>query len=321
MKAVLIHNTGTPDVMHVEEVPQRRLEEGEVLVKVRLVGINFLDVKQRKGEFPVPSFPHMLGIEGVGVVEESRSHNLEPGQRVGFITPHSAYAEKIVLNDSNVIKIPNDLEDETVAASLVQGLTAEYLVKDSYVLKKGDRCLIHAAAGGVGVFLTQMAKKCGAYVIGTVSNEEKAQLAKKCGADETILYTQKNFAEEVNRLTDHQGVHVVYDAVGKSTFYQNFDCMGVRGHLVSYGQASGPIDPLDLNRLRRKSLTVTCPSLFDYIASHESFQKLADQLFDSLSKDKIDVIIDQKFTLEEVVKAHSLLEGRKTKGKVLLAIE
>ena len=320
MKAIRVHEAGGPEVLRFEEVPTPELGPDEVRVKTEAIGVNFIDVYFREGLYP-GTFPLTPGFEAAGEVLAVGSEvtEFQVGDRVAHSKVMGSYAEQISAPASQLIEMPPDLDFETAAATLLQGMTAHYLSHSTYPLAAGETALIHAAAGGVGLLLVQIAKMLGAQVIGTVSSQEKADLAREAGADEVILYTETDFEAEVDRLTDSQGVEVVYESVGKTTFDQSLNCLKQRGYLVLYGQSSGPVPPVDPQILNAKgSLFLTRPSLFHYISTREALLARAGPLLTWVTEGKLKVRIGERFALSEASEAHRRLEGRKTMGKVLL---
>ena len=320
MRAIRMHEYGSPEVLRYEEVALPEPGVGEARVKLDAVGVNYIDIYQRRGQYPDP-LPVIPGREAAGVVDAVGPgvSDLTPGVRVVYAMHVGAYAEYAVVPVRRLVPIPDALEAPVVAAVMLQGLTAHYLTHSTYPLQPGDRALIHAAAGGVGLLLVQMAKQRGAWVIGTVSTEQKADLARQAGADEVILYTQADFETETKRLTNGQGVHVVYDSVGQTTFDKSLNCLRPRGYLVLYGQSSGPVPSLDPQVLSAKgSLYLTRPSLTHYTLDRAELLKRASDLFHWIMAGTLTVRIDTTFPLAEASLAHRYLEERKTKGKVLL---
>jgi NADPH:quinone reductase len=320
MKAVRIHEFGGPEVMQYEEVPTPTPGAGQVLVKLAASGLNFIDVYQRTGLYP-NDLPYGLGLEGSGTVAAvgAEVSGLGEGDPVAYTGVPGSYAEYVLAPATSLVRMPDGLDVQVGAAAMLQGMTAHYLAYTTYPLKAGDTCLIHAAAGGVGLILVQMAKQCGARVIGTVSTEEKAALAREAGADEMILYTQQDFETEVKRLTDGKGVQVIYDSVAKDTFDKGLNCLAPLGYMVLYGQSSGPIPPFDPAILNAKgSLFLTRPSLFHYIADRASLEKRAGDVLGWIASGALKLRMEHTFALSDVAEAHRSLEGRKTTGKVLL---
>jgi NADPH:quinone reductase len=320
MKAVRIHQTGGPEVLSYEEAPIGDPAGKEVLIAVEAAGVNYIDTYQRRGLYKV-SLPFTLGMEAAGRIEKvgNEVEDLQPGDRVSFAMHSGAYAEKVVVPAWKVVTLPPSVDCVTGAAVMLQGLTAHYLVTSSFPIRKGQTALVHAAAGGVGLLLVQMAKLRGARVIATVSTTEKEALARRMGADEVIIYTQRDFLPQVQSLTEGKGVDVVYESVGRDTFDRSLDCLKRRGYLVLFGQASGPVPPLDPQVLNAKgSLFLTRPSLGDYVATREELLFRVSELFDWLSNGSLQVHIGETYSLREAAKAHRELEGRRTTGKVLL---
>jgi NADPH2:quinone reductase len=287
---------------------------------VAAAGLNFIDVYHRTGLYPSP-LPFTPGLEGAGVVAGVGPDvsAFREGDRVAWTQAPGSYAESLVVPEGQAVAIPPGVETRDAAAVMLQGLTAHYLCSSTYPVEPGDTCLVHAAAGGVGLLLVQMAKERGARVFGTVSTEEKAALARGAGADEVILYTQEDFLEAVRRLTDGQGVNVVYDGVGKATAEKSLDCLAPRGMMVFFGNASGPVGPIDPLVLSRKgSLFLTRPVLFHYIPDRASLEDRSADVLTAVATGRLNVRIGQTYALSDAAEAHRALEGRKTTGKVLL---
>ncbi|MCB0194117.1 MAG: quinone oxidoreductase [Anaerolineae bacterium] len=320
MKAITVHQTGGPEVMTYEDVPTPEPGKGQVLVKLAAAGVNFIDVYHRTGLYPKP-LPFSPGVEGAGIVEAVGDgvDSVKVGDHVAYTGAPNSYAEYVVVPAGQLVPVHDGVNLTTAAAIMLQGMTAHYLLKSTYPLKAGETTLIHAAAGGVGLLLVQIAKKIGATVIGTVSTAEKEALARKAGADHIIRYTEADFEEETMRLTNDEGVDVVYDSVGKTTFEKSLNVLKMRGMLALFGQSSGKVPPVDLGILNSKgSLYVTRPSLFHYIAKRHELLWRSGELFDWLAADELDVRIDRELPLAEAAEAHRLLEGRHTAGKLLL---
>ncbi len=320
MKAIRIHNSGGPEALTYEEVPTPQPGPGEARVKLAASGVNFVDVYQRKGLYPI-NLPFIGGQEGSGVVDAVGEGvtEVKPGDKVAYTSVQAAYAEYAIVPVARLIPVPDGVSLEDAAAAMLQGLTAHYLATSTYPLQPGETALVHAAGGGVGQLLTQIAKKRGARVFGTVSTEEKAELARASGADEVIYYTREDFAAATRRLTDGKGVHVVYDSVGHDTFDKSLDSLRLRGYLVLYGQSSGPVAPVNPQILNAKgSLFLTRPTLVNYIATREELLQRTNELFSWIKEGAVRVRIDKTFPLSEAAEAHRYLEGRHTKGKVLL---
>lgn len=323
MRAILVKHPGGNEVLELENYQQPEIKSNEVLVEIKAVGINYIDIYIRTGLYKAVSYPYIPGKEGSGVVKAVGADvkDLKQGSRVAFASSGSGtYAEYVAIPADEVVVIPDAISFETAAACMLQGLTAYYLSHLTYPLSAKHTALIHAGAGGVGTLLIQMAKNLGAVVITTVSTEDKANIAKEAGADHIIIYTQESFKDRVKEITKAKGVNVVYDAVGKTTFDDSLDVLGTRGMLVSYGQASGPVPPLDLTRLSGKSLFLTRPKLWDYTQNKLELTHLSNQLFELILKEKVKITIGQRYPLSEARNAHADLEGRKTIGKSLLLI-
>lgn len=320
MKAIRVHAFGGPDALQYEEAALPQPGPGEVRVRLAAAGVNFMDVYQRSGAYQNP-LPLKIGSEGAGVVDAlgEQVTDLRPGDRVAWATAPGSYAEYVIAPASHLVPVPEGVTLELAAATMLQGMTAHYLASSAYPLQPGEIALVHAAAGGTGQLLTQIAKLRGARVIATVSTEEKAAIARSHGADHVILYTQENFETETKRLTDGKGVHVVYDSVGKTTFEQSLNSLRTRGYMVLFGQSSGKVAPVDPQILNAKgSLFLTRPTLFNYIATREELVQRSGELFAWIAAGKLRVSIDRTFPLAQVADAHRYLEGRHTKGKLLL---
>jgi NADPH2:quinone reductase len=320
MKAIRVHKYGAPDVLTLEEIAVPEPKAGEARVKIEAIGVNFIDIYQRTGLYPLQT-PFTLGMEGAGVVDVVGDGvtEVKKGNRVAYAMILGSYAEYAIVPAWKLAPVPANVDSKSAAALMLQGMTAHYLTHGTYVLKQGETTLIHAAAGGVGLLLIQIAKMLGARVIGTVSTEAKAQLAKQAGADEVILYTQTDFLAEVKKLTSGEGVHVVYDSVGATTFEKSLDCLRPRGYLALFGQSSGPVPPLDPGKLAAKgSLFLTRPTLAHYALDRAELLKRTEDLFNWVASGTLKLHIDKVFPLGEAAEAHRQLEGRKTTGKVLL---
>lgn len=320
MKAVRIRRFGDPDVLVYEDVDVPEPGEGQARVKLASIGINYIDIYQRTGQYPL-ELPQTLGMEAAGTVEAVGPGvtDLTPGDRVAYSMQLGAYAEQAIVQAEKLVPVPEPVDINVAASIMLPGMTAHYLSHSTYPLQQGDTALVHAAAGGVGLLLVQMAKRRGARVIGTVSTEEKAELVKNAGADEVILYTQTDFESETKRLTDGQGVNVVYDSVGKTTFEKSLNCLRPRGYLVLYGQSSGAVDAFDPQILNAKgSLFLTRPSLGHYALNREELLERSNDLFSWIQANQLNVRIDQTFSLCDAAEAHRYMEARKSKGKVLL---
>ena len=321
MKAIQIQQHGGPEVLQVVDVESREPDSNEVSVRIAAAGVNFIEIYQRTGLYPV-NLPFILGQEGAGIVEKVGTNvkDFRPGDRVAYASvPGGSYATSNCVAASRLVTVPEAISLKHAAAVMLQGMTAHYLARTTFPLQEGHVCVIQAVAGGVGLLLTQIAKMQGATVIGTTSSERKAELARACGADHIILYTSENVAERVRQLTDGRGADVVYDSVGKDTFQGSIDSLKWRGMLVSFGQSSGAVPPLDPLVLSRKgSLFLTRPTLAHYIADRDELELRAHDIFTWMMEGKLKVRIDSEFVLEHAADAHRALESRKTAGKVLL---
>jgi NADPH:quinone reductase len=320
MRAIRAHQYGGPEVMKLDELPTPKPGPGQALVRIEAAGVNFIDVYQRSGLYK-GELPLRLGLEAGGVVEEVGAgvSTVRVGDRVAWTAIPGSYATHNVVPADRLVTLPAGLDARSGAAAMLQGMTAHYLSHDSYRLKPGDTCLVHAAAGGVGLLLCQMAKRAGARVIGTVSTEEKAKLAREAGADEVILYTRQDFEAEAKRLTGGKGLQVVYDSVAKDTFDKGLNCLAPRGSMILYGQSSGPIGSLDPQILNIKgSLFLQRPSLNHHILTRDELVKRAGEVLGWIQKGELKLRIGATFPLAEAAEAHRQLEGRKTTGKVLL---
>jgi NADPH:quinone reductase len=320
MKAIRMHHTGGPEVMELEEVPVRPAKATEAVVKVSVAGVNAIDGYFRDGRFRTP-LPFIPGQEGTGVVTAvgEQAKLVKVGDRVAWSGVLGSYAEFVVSPEELLVPVPAAISDEQAAAAMVHGLTAHYLVNDAHKLKAGETALVHAAAGGVGLLLVQMARTIGARVIGTVSSEEKATLAREAGADEVIVFTRQDFESEVKRLTGGKGVEVVYDGVGKATFEKNLNVMRLRGMLVLYGMSSGSVLPVDPSRLLEKgSLYMARTTLAHFTATREELLARTSALFGMIAEGKLKVRIAKTYPLKEAPQAHRDMEARKMVGKLLL---
>lgn len=320
MQAIRVHEYGGPETLQWEEVPTPEPGAGQVRVRLEAVGVNFIDVYHRTGAYP-GELPITPGREGAGVVDAVGDgvEDAREGDRVAFAMTPGTYAQYVLVQAGMLAPVPDGVSSELAAAVMLQGMTAHYLVTDTFDLQEGQTCLVHAAAGGVGHLLVQLAKLRGAQVIGTASTPEKIAFATEAGADEMIRYTETDFLEETMRLTEGRGVDVVYESVGKDTFMRSIQALRPRGYLVLYGQSSGAVEALDPQLLNRYgSLFLTRPSLGHYIADREELLGRANDLFGWMASGQLDVRIDQRYALGEAAEAHRYLEGRKTKGKILL---
>ena len=321
-KAIRIYEYGGPERLRWEDVVVSEPGPGQVKLSQRAVGLNFIDVYHRTGLYPLPSLPSGLGLEAAAVVDAVGSgvSDLNPGDRVAYASPPAgAYAEARLMPADRLVKLPNDLDDRTAAAMMLQGMTAHYLLRRSYRVEVGDTVLIHAAAGGVGLIACQWARHLGATVIGTVGNEEKAELARTHGCHHTILYSRENFVERVRDITSGEGVAVVYDGVGKDTFMGSLDCLRPLGMMVSYGNASGPVPAFEPALLSAKgSLFLTRPTLMHYTAKRKDLVAAANELFEVVLSGAVKIEVCQSYPLAEAARAHQDLEARKTTGSTLL---
>ena len=320
MKAIQIKHTGGPEVMELVDLPVPQPKSNEAVVKIQAAGVNFIDVYNREGRYKA-ALPFVLGQEAAGVVSAvgREVREIAVGDRVAYTSALGSYAEYAAVPADRLVKIPAGVGEREAAAAMLQGMTAHYLAHDTYPLKKGKTALIHAAAGGVGLLLVQMAHNIGARVIATVSTEEKAKLARAAGADEVILYTQADFEAETKRLTGGRGVDVVYDSVGKTTFDKGLNLLRPRGMMVLYGGSSGAVPPFDLIALSTKgSLYVTRPTLGAYTATREELVARSGAVFGMMAAGKLKLRIEHSYPLAEAQRAHRELEGRKTTGKLLL---
>lgn len=322
MRAVRIHEPGGADVLRLEEVAVPEPGPGEALVRVEAAGVNFIDVYKRAGLYRLPR-PATLGEEGAGTVAALGAgvRDMKEGDRVAWASVLGAYAEYAVVPAARLVPVPAGVTSRQAAALMLQGMTAHYLASSVFPLEDGHRCLVHAAAGGVGLLLVQIARERGAWIIGTAGTDEKAALARSAGAHETIVYTREDFVAAARRLTADTGLHVVYDSVGRTTFLPGLDVLMPRGMMVLFGQSSGPVDPIDPQLLNRKgSLFLTRPTLAHYTATRAELLWRAGDLFAWTAEGRLAVRIGAEFPLERAAEAHRALEGRQTTGKVLLTV-
>ncbi|MCS6845980.1 MAG: quinone oxidoreductase [Caldilineales bacterium] len=320
MKAIRIHQFGGPEVLRYEDVPTPEPGPGQARVRVAAIGLNYIDTYHRAGLYPAP-LPFTPGMEAAGVVDAVGPDVtlVKPGDRVAYAMVLGAYAEHTLVPADKLVVLPDGIGFEQAAAVMLQGMTAHYLALSTFPLKPGDTALVHAAAGGVGLLLVQVAKRAGATVFGTVGNEAKAALARQAGADAVILYDQVDWVQEVKRLTNGRGVDVVYDGVGAATFEGSLDCLRPRGLLCLFGQASGPVPPVNLQILNAKgSLYVTRPSLGHYLLDRSELLWRAGDVLGWVAAGELQVHIDRVLPLSQAAEAHRLLQGRQTAGKVLL---
>ena len=323
MKAIQVKQPGGPEAMELVDLPIPQPKPNEAVVKIAAAGVNFIDVYNREGRYKVP-LPFTPGQEGAGVVSAVGSdvREVAVGDRVAYTSVLGSYAEYAVVPADRLVKIPDGVSDRQAAATMLQGLTAHYLVHDTYPLKKGETTLIHAAAGGVGLLLVQMAHNIGARIIGTVSTEEKAKLAREAGANEIILYTQSDFEAETKRLTGGKGVDVVYDSVGKTTFEKGLNVLRPRGMMALFGGSSGAVPPFDPLMLTQKgSLYLTRPSINHYILTRQELEKRANAVFEMIRAGQLKLRIEHVYPLAQAAQAHRDLESRATAGKILLTSE
>jgi NADPH2:quinone reductase len=320
VQAIRVHQTGGPEALRYERVERPAPGPGQALVKLDAVGVNFIEIYQRTGLYQA-KLPFIPGSEAAGIVQEVGAgvSSVKPGDRVASQSFAGSYAEYSLAPADRLVALPADVSTRLGAAVLLQGMTAHYLACSTFPLGRGHVCLVHAAAGGVGLLLCQIARRRGARVIGTVSTEEKAALAREAGAEEVILYTERDFVAETNRLTGQGGVDVVYDSVGRSTFVRGLDCLAARGMMVLYGQSSGPVEPIDPQILNQKgSIFLTRPSLTHYVATRAELVERAAAVLDWVADDTLKVRIGREFPLAAAAEAHRELEARRTTGKVLL---
>ncbi len=319
MKAIQISGYGGPEVLKLQEVQIGKPSKGQALVRVKAAGVNFIDIYQRRGTYPV-KLPYVPGLEGSGIVEAVGEDvkNVKPGDRVAYVHEPGSYAEQALVHAEQLILLPKELSFEQGAAFPLQGMTAHYLLHEFRKIKANDIVLIHAAAGGMGLLLVQWAKHLGARVLGTASTEEKALAAKQAGADEVILYTKQDFPTEVMRLTNGHGADLIIDGVGKTTFPGNLEAATLRGHIVIFGSASGAADPISPNILMKRSLTLCGGSLFNYILTKEELLGRAKAVMEGIQQGWLTLHIAKEFPLGKAAEAHQKLEERQTSGKVLL---
>jgi NADPH2:quinone reductase len=321
-KAIRIHEYGGPEVLKWEDVEVGPPGPGQTRLRQTAIGLNYIDTYHRSGLYPLPSLPAVIGMAAAGVVEEVGEGvtAVRPGQRIAYASPPvGAYAEQRLMPADRLVALPEGIDDKWAAATLLQGMTAQYLLRRTYRVQAGDPVLVHAAAGGVGSILCQWAKHLGAKVIGTVGSDDKAAIAKQNGCDHTIIYTRENFAQRAREITGGAGVAVVYDGVGKATFEGSLDCLRLLGMMVSYGNASGPVPPFEPAILSQKgSLLFTRPTLMHYTAKAEDLQASAAELFDVVQSGHVRIAVNQTYPLRETAQAHRDLEARKTTGSTVL---
>ena len=320
--AIRIHQTGGTEVLQWEEVEVGEPGPGQVKLRQEAAGLNFIDVYHRTGLYP-QQLPFTPGVEGAGIVEAVGPdvEEVKAGDRVAYAGPIGGYAEERLIDAGRLVKLPESISCEQAAGMMLQGMTAHMLLRSVHRVTAGETILIHAAAGGVGLIVCQWAKALGATVIGTVGSDEKAELARAHGCDHPIVYTRQDLVAEVNRITNGDKLPVVYDSVGRDTFTKSLDCLRRRGMMVSFGNASGPVDPFPPALLAQKgSLFLTRPTLYDYIATREELERTASELFDVVTNGKVKVEIAQRFPLSQAAEAHRALEGRRTTGSTILTI-
>ena len=320
MNAIQIQNTGGPEVLQLADLPIPVPGPGQVLIRVEAVGVNFIEIYFRKGQYKA-TMPLVPGSEAAGTVEDLGSGvtGFKPGDLVASVGVLGSYAEYALVPAAQLVKVPDGLTPEQAAAAMLQGMTAHYLAHSTYALKSGDTALIHAGAGGVGLLLTQMAAKIGARVITTVSTKEKAELSREAGAAEVILYTEQDFLAEVKRLTGGKGVDVVYDSVGKTTFENSLNCLKPRGLMALFGGSSGPVPPFDLIQLSSKgSLFITRPTLWHYVGTRQELEWRAGEVLNSVKSGELKLRMEHMYPLAEAGRAQAEMEDRKTTGKILL---
>ncbi|MCC6467591.1 MAG: quinone oxidoreductase [Alphaproteobacteria bacterium] len=320
VKAIRIHQAGSPDEMRWEDVALEAPGPGQVLVRNTAVGLNYIDTYHRSGLYPLP-LPLTLGMEGAGVVEAvgPKVREFKAGDRVAYAQPIGSYAEKCLRPADRLVKIPAGVDDKLAASIMLKGMTAWYLCRRTFKVKKGDTVVVHAAAGGVGQILAQWCKALGAVVIGTVGSDDKVAIAKKVGCKHVIVLGREKLAERVKEITKGRGVPVVYDGIGKDTFNDSLDCLAPLGLMVTYGNASGPVPPTNLGILSQKgSLFVTRPTLMTYTAKREDLLKAAKDLFGVIKSGKVKISINQTYPLKDAAQAHRDLESRKTTGSTVL---
>jgi len=319
MKAIQIRQTGGPEVLQVADLPVPQPKPSEAVVKVEASGVNFIDTYQREGRYKVP-LPFVLGQEGAGTVASVGPDvkSLKVGDRVAWSSILGSYAEYAAVPADRLVPVPQDVSDQQAASAMLQGMTAHYLSHDTFRLKRGQTALVHAAAGGVGLLLVQMAHDIGARVIATVSTDEKAKLARQAGADEVIVYTEADFEADTKRLTGGKGIDVVYDSVGKTTFEKGLNVLRARGMMVLFGGSSGPVPPFDPIQLAKGSLYLTRPTLVHYTATTEELNARSSAVFKMIAEGKLKLRIEHTYPLADAATAHRDLEARRTTGKLLL---
>ena len=319
-KVIKIYEQGSLEVLKIEEEELKKLDSNEILIEHSFAGLNFIDINQRRGTYPLKNLPVILGMEASGTVREIGSNvsKFNIGDKVTHCMNLGSYSQFMNLDQDRVIKLKNEVDLEIAAASTLQGLTSQYLINHSYKLKKNDTVLVHAAAGGVGQILCQWAKKIGANVIGTVSSLEKENIAKQNGCHFTIDYSKDDFEKKVLEITKNNGVDVIYDSVGKDTFLKGIGCLAPKGRIVSFGVSSGPIDPININMLRSFSGSISTGGLNTYIKDANEMQMNAETFFDMIIKKDLEINIDKTFHIDKIREAQSILEKRQTTGSIVL---
>jgi NADPH2:quinone reductase len=320
--AIRIHKIGGPEVLQWEEIEVGEPGPGEVRIRQEAVGLNFIDVYHRTGLYKQP-LPFTPGTEGAGVVESVGPDvtNVKAGDRVAYAGPLGGYAEERLIDAEKLVKLPEGISTERAAGMMLQGMTAQMLLRSVFPVHEGDTILIHAAAGGVGLIMCQWAAALGATVIGTVGTEEKAELARAHGCAHPIVYSKQDFVAEVERITNGDKLQVVYDSVGRDTFMRSLDCLKVRGLMVSFGNASGPVEPFSPLLLSQKgSLYLTRPTLFHYVATRQQLEQSAGELFEMFTSGKVKIEVQQRFALKDAAEAHRALQARKTTGSTILTV-
>ena len=321
VKAIRIHTAGGPEAMVYEDIEVGQPGEGQLLIRHTAIGVNYIDIYQRTGAYPLAVMPGVIGLEGAGVVEAVGSgvSGFRAGDRIAYAGgAPGAYSEKRLVNAAQMVKLPKEIPDKIGASIMLQGMTARYLLKQTHKVKKGDWILVHAAAGGMGLLLCQWARNLGCNVIGTTSSDEKAKLARKNGCDHPIIYTKEDFVARVKELTGGKGVSVVYDGVGKDTFLKSLECLAIRGHMVLYGSASGPPDPISPGMLASKSMSLTRPTLFQYTATRPELLANARDVFKAVMSGALKIQKPQEYRLADAAQAHIDLAARKTTGSSIL---
>ena len=319
-KVIKIYEQGSLEVLKIEEEELKKLDSNEILIEHSFAGLNFIDINQRRGTYPLKNLPVVLGMEASGIVREIGSNvsKFNIGDKVTHCMNLGSFSKLMNLDQDRVIKLKNEVDLEIAAASTLQGLTSQYLINHSYKLKKNDTVLVHAAAGGVGQILCQWAKKIGANVIGTVSSLEKENIARQNGCHFTINYSKDDFEKKVLEITKNNGVDVIYDSVGKDTFLKGIGCLAPKGRIVSFGVSSGPIDPININMLRSFSGSISTGGLNTYIKDANEMQMNAETFFDMIIKKDLEINIDKTFHIDKIREAQSILEKRQTTGSIVL---